>query len=153
MSNERFVVIVPNPLSVNSIYATDFKNKRRFLSKDGAAYRGEWKKKPIRPLVKGRDYVQEDKKGRIFIPGSLHELFIDAGVPAFAEKTKVIIEARATWPDNRARDMSNLQKPIEDALQDGTFIPNDCFLLWRNVDFKTEKGIHQLELVIYEKED
>lgn len=121
--NIAFEVVITDPISVNKMYGTNFKTGRRFISKDGEAYAGKEKE------TKSRGYE--------FIPGRLHDCFLEGGLPQFPEGRKVVVSAYATWASTprRVRDMSNLQKPVEDAMQKGGFIKNDCYLLWRNMDF------------------
>lgn len=144
----KYFVTIENPLTVNHIYATSrsghrfmtsthVDKKTKKLVEGGKQYRGEWKKQKI---------------GWLFVPGRLDEVFRKAGIPNYPKKTKVVIEAAFTWPSNTARDCSNFQKPIEDAFQDGGFIPNDSHILWQNIDFQTVKNVYKIELTIYEKE-
>ena len=159
----KYKVLIENPMSMNNAWATDFKTGRRFLTLEGKKYAGEKRDMPKRgkiddavfkdmTLIEGVNYRQLPR-GKIYVFGSLYYRFKSAGVPIFPEKTKVIVDAWALWPDQKARDMSNLQKLAEDVLQKGGFIPNDSYLLWRNIDFTfSQTDQHLLKLEIFQKE-
>lgn len=158
--NQVYTVEIKDPMSVNAVYRT-FRG-RMIISEEGRAYAGEWrfppKRKPLptgtvianRRIVKSGKHKGEEK---IFIEGALGRAFKAAGVPNFPSKTKIVVEAFGIWPDYRPHDLGNLEKTICDALQYGGFIPNDSFCLWRAMDFRVEKGRHEVHLVIYEKDD
>jgi hypothetical protein len=155
----KYFVTIENPLSFNHAYST-FRG-HRIMTEEGREYAGEWKPKPVRkPLDPSKNVVNEKiiksgknkGKTKIFIEGKCGRLFRAAGIPCFPERKKVIIEAVGIWPDNRAHDLSNLEKLVVDALQNGKFIPNDAWVLWRSIDFHIVKGKFELNLTIYEKE-
>lgn len=160
---KKYSVFISDPMSVNAIYPTG-KNGMRFISSEAKEYRGEWrkapKKKPIEQVkadyLKNRPHLKDvwmriaDED--LYIEGRVGTAFRDAGVPCFPLRTKVVVEAVGVWPDQRARDLHNFEKPICDAMQDGQFVPNDAFVLWRGMDFRVEPGKFGIELTIYEKE-
>lgn len=77
------------------------------------------------------------------------KLFRSSGV-RFPEKAKVVVEARAFWPDARGRDMNNLAKITCDALQASGVIADDKRLLWREMDFEIDRANPRLRLDVYQ---
>jgi hypothetical protein len=160
---KKYKVWISDPLTVNKLYF-HLKPGVRIMSEAGKKYRGDWRKMPVRKSFEDMKADYEANHGKvnmivrdddIFIEGRLGQLFRKAKIPAFKHGTKVVIEAKAIWKDHVLRDMSNLQKPIEDAFQDGGFIKNDAYILWRNMDFKVNAGAEEnlLELSIYGLEE
>lgn len=97
---------LPFPPSVNSLYSTDWKTKRRFKSKRYA----EWCKLARDSLVitQAATYITKD------------------GLAEYAAPVKV----RYTFgrPDKRVRDLCNYIKGLEDFLVDNLWIADDSLI-------------------------
>lgn len=156
-----FEVWIDDPLSVNKMYVPI--RGMKILSEEGRKYRGEWRKALKRKSFEDfkKDYIAShgpaeiflDESGAMFIEGRLGKIFRKTKLK-FGPKEKIVIEAYGFWKDEKKRDMSNMQKPIEDAFQDAGCMPDDSYLLWRNMDFEIKEGqdSNRLKLIIYKLE-
>lgn len=84
---------------------------------------------PYPPTI--NHYLKQGKWGRFLSPeakafkAEIKALWFEMGMPRFSIVDKLKLEIYVYHPDNRKRDISNIIKIIEDALQDAGFYDND----------------------------
>ena len=116
---------IPTPPSVNACYATNFKTKRRFKSKEYSF----WTKKAIEALWKQK---------RIY----------------FTEKRKYILIIEIGQPnDNRRRDAFNYEKAATDFIVQQDIIVDDCFINLGVIRWTKSIEGGLTKLTIYEMEE
>ena len=115
---------IPTPPSINACYATNFKTKRRFKSKEYSF----WTNKAIEALWKQK---------RIY----------------FTEKRKYILTIEIGRPkDNRRRDVFNYEKAMTDFIVQQDIIQDDCFIDVGIIRWTKDVDVGITKITIYEME-
>lgn len=130
---DRVVLSVPIPPSVNAIWRSRCIPSGRYDSKG-------------RPVYFASIYMTDE--GKEWLNAAVTFLKAENSI-RFGDGEKVVVEARAFWPDARARDMNNLAKITCDALQHSGVVTNDKNILWREMDFTIDRENPRVMLEIY----
>lgn len=111
-------LILSTPPSVNSCYATDFRTKRRFISKTYA----QWLN------IAAQELLTQSRKN-------------------LKPKYKILVEV-GRFKDKRRRDICNYEKPLTDFLVKYDILEDDCFIEDMRLKWSDEIEQKQLRVTI-----